>query len=152
MDVVLDAELGGSAKRLVLLARPDLRVPRVLRRGAVGHDDDAHASPAIDVSGDRPTHPQYLVVGVRGDHEDPRHPSRAPDRELDPRRISTSSSRSPPSPHATTAPSGLVANDRARPDAAASSSTGRALQTTTFSSPRNVNAPGYGRVCARTQS
>ena len=79
-----------------------------------------------------------------------RHPSLAPTSSSWPR-VSTSSRRSPPSPHATTGPSGLNGDDRPGRRAVARS-TGRARQTTTFSSPRNVNAPGYGRVCARTQS
>ena len=78
VHVVRHSELGGGAKCLVLLARPDLRVVRVLRGRPVRHDDDAHLVPAIDVNGDRPAHSEHLVVWMRREYEDAGHPSRAP--------------------------------------------------------------------------
>ena len=86
---------------------------------------------------------------MRGDDEDPGQPSLAP----------TASSRVAlhflEQERAVAArdhgPLGALGDDRPG-RRIASSSTGRARQTTTFSSPRNVNAPGYGLVWARTQS
>ena len=73
VDVVGHAELGGCAQCLVLLARADLGIARILRRRAVGDDDDPHLVTAIGVHGDRPTHPEHLVVGVRGENQNPAH-------------------------------------------------------------------------------
>src|SRR5262249_19454332 len=106
VDVVGDPEFGGGGSGLFLLLRPQLRVAGVLRRAAVGHTDDADAVAAIGVDGDRPTHPQHLVVRVRGEDEDAvAHPSLAPTESV-PETTSTSSRSKPPSPQATTGPSG----------------------------------------------
>ena len=136
--------------RLVLLARARLRVAGVLRRRAVRDDDDADVVAGVRVDGDRAAHPEHLVVRVRCEHEDAASSEPRPHGELA-GVVWISSSTSPPSPHATTGPSGPTSTI-VPAGARSASSTARASQTITFSSPRNVNAPGYGRVCARTQS
>ena len=136
VHVVVHTELAGGAARLVVLPLAELRVVRVLRRAAVRHADDPGLVAAHGrVERDRAAHAEDLVVGVRGEDEDS-HPSRAPTSSgvL----VSTSSSSSAPSPHMTTGPASTTVPAGASP----LHSTGRARQTTTFSSPRKVNAPG----------
>ena len=140
VDVVLDAQLGRGSQRLLLLPSARRRVPRILAGASVGHDHHPHLVTRARVDGDGSAHAQDLVVRVRGDDEDPRHPSCTPTASSE-ACVSISSSSSAPSPHATTGPSGRLATI-VPAGAAASSSTGRARQTTIFSSPRNVNAPG----------
>src|SRR5262249_33396422 len=150
VDVVHGSELGCCAQRLLLLAQPRLGIVRVLRRRAVRDDDDAHLVAALRVDRDRPAHPEHLVVGMCREHEDAAHPSFAPTTSPSALVWISSSSR-PPSPQATTGRSSCTSTI-VPAGASSASSTGRAPQTITFSSPRNVNAPGYGRVWARTQS
>src|ERR687887_631479 len=146
VHVVVHTELACGAPRLVVLPRAHLSVVRVLRRAAVGHADDPGLVAAHGrVERDRAAHAEDLVVRVRGEDEDP-HPSRAPTSSG--ALVSTSSRSNAPSPQATTGPASTTVPAGASP----AHSTGPACHTITFSSPRKVNAPGYGRVCARTQS
>ena len=151
MDVVGHAEFGRGCACLVLLAAPPIasspgycvELPSVTQT-------IAHLVAALDrVKRDRAAHPEHLVVRVRREHEDPF--IRAPLPTSSAPLVSISSSRSAPSPQATTGPSARCST--IVPAAAArSSTTGRARQITTLASPIHVNAPGYGLVCARTQS
>src|SRR5258707_427907 len=140
MDVVGHAERARGATRFGLFLRPDLRIARVLGRAAVGDANDAHLVAAIGVERDRAAHAEHLVVRVRRDDEDTGHPSSAPTGRGS--GASTSSSNSaPPPPQATTGPSERCSTTvPGMPDSAPS--TCLALQTTTFESPKKVNAPG----------
>src|SRR5918995_272753 len=145
MTVVGDAELRRGAHGLALFPGSGLRVARVLGGRAVCDDDDAYRVARVRMHGNRAAHPEHLVVRVRCKDQDPAHPSLAPTTSSP--LVWISSSTSPPSPHATTGPSGPTSTIVPGGGASASS-TARAAHTITFSSPRNVNAPGYGRVCA----
>ena len=138
MDVLGDAEHLRGRLRLVVLLGTGGVVARVLGRAAVREADDGDGVSAIGVEGDRAAHAEHLVVGMRREDEDV-HPSLSP--TAIGRSGSISSRRRPPSPHATTAPSGR-SSTTVPAGSPVSSSTGRARQTTSFSSPRYVNAPG----------
>src|SRR5207249_7376536 len=130
----------GGLLRLLVLALAHLRVAGVLRRAAVGHADHAHLVALLGgVEAERAAHAEHLVVRMCREDQD-LHPRRAPTGSGS-AAPSTSSSTRPPSPHATTAAS--PSRPTTVPAGASSSrSTGRARQTTSLSSPRNVNAPG----------
>ena len=134
VEVVRDAERGGGALRLLVLALAPLRIAGVLRRAAVGQADDPNlVAPDGGVERDRPAHAEDLVIGVGGEDEDS-HPSRAPT-VSGPAAVSISSRRRAPSPHATTGPS-VSSPTIVPPGASTSIASGRARQTMTFSSPR----------------
>src|SRR2546423_1268078 len=136
VHVIVHTQLAGGAAGLVVLALPQLVVVRVLGGAAVRDADDPRLVAAHGrVERDRAAHAEDLVVGVCGEDEDP-HPSRAPTSSA--ALVSTSSRSSAPSPHATSGPASTTVPAGTSP----CHSTGRARQTTTFSSPRKVNAPG----------
>src|SRR5919206_11814 len=122
-----------GAARLVVLALPQLAVVRVLGGAAVRDADDPRLVAAQRcVERDRAAHAEDLVVGVRGEDEDP-HPSRAPTSSA--ALVSTSSRSSAPSPHATTGPASTTVPAGAPPPPP----TGPARPTTTLSSPGKGN-------------
>src|SRR5215213_11420199 len=115
VDVVVDAELLRGPDRLVGLLGTLRIVARVLGRASVRQAEDANAVPAYDrVHSDRRAHAEHFVVRVRGHDEDTlAHPSFTPSgialamsaaETGSPPSACISSSRSPPSPQATTTP------------------------------------------------
>ncbi len=108
VNVVGHAQFRRCGTGLLLLLRANHGVIGVLRGASVGDADDAHDVPAYSrVERNRAAHPEDLVVRVRSEDENPAHPSTVPSASAP--FVSNSSSRSPPSPHATTGPSGRSA-------------------------------------------